>query len=270
MDKPAAAGYGKLVAVMRIDLNADVGESFGAYAIGDDEALLASVTSASVAAGFHAGDPGVLRQTIRLAHAHGVGIGAHPGFQDLAGFGRREMRLSAGEAEDLVLYQIAAVAGVAHSEGVRLQHVKPHGALYNMAATDGGLAEAIVRAVRAFDPSLILFGLPGSALLAAGRSAGLRVAAEAFADRTYQRDGTLVPRSTQESVIREPSVVVSRVVRMIVEGVVLAIDGTPVLIVPDTICVHGDTPGAGRLAAALRSGLEAAGIAVRRLDLGPG
>ncbi len=252
---------------MRVDLNADVGESFGAYAIGDDAALLASVTSASVAAGFHAGDPGVLRQTIRLAHTHGVGVGAHPGFQDLAGFGRREMRLSAGEAEDLVLYQIAAVAGVARSEGVRLQHVKPHGALYNMAATDSGLAEAIARAVRAFDPSLILFGLPGSALLAAGRSAGLRVAAEAFADRAYQPDGTLVPRSRQESVISDASVVVSRAVRMIVEGVVTATDGTRVPIVADTICLHGDTPGAGRLAATLRTELEAAGISVRRFDV---
>jgi UPF0271 protein len=248
-----AASQAILVGAMRVDLNADVGESYGVYAIGDDETLLASVTSANVAAGFHAGDPGVLRRTIRLA-----------------GFGRREMRLSATEAEDLVLYQIAAVAGVAQSEGVRLQHVKPHGALYNMAAADLGLAEAIARAVRAFDPSLILFGLPGSALLAAGRAAGLRVAAEAFADRAYQRDGTLASRSREDSVISDPSVVISRVVRMIVEGVVLAIDGTAVPIKPDTICVHGDTPGAGRLAAALRAGLKTAGIAVRGLDIGRG
>ena len=248
---------------MRIDLNADVGESFGAYAIGDDEALLASVTSASVAAGFHAGDPGVLRRTIRLARGRGVNLGAHPGFQDLAGFGRREMRVSPNEAEDLVLYQIAAVAGIAQSEGARLQHVKPHGALYNMAATDPGLAEAIARAVRAFDPSLVLFGLPGSALLAAGRSAGLRVAAEGFADRAYRRDGTLAPRSMPDSVISDPAEVVSRAVRMVVDGVVTAIDGTVVPIVADTLCVHGDTPGAGRLAASLRTGLEAAGINVR-------
>ena len=256
--------------VRRVDLNADVGESYGAYVIGDDEALLASVTSASVAAGFHAGDPGVLRRTIRLAHARGVGVGAHPGFQDLAGFGRREMRLSAAEAEDLVLYQIAAVAGIAQAEGVRLQHVKPHGALYNRAATDAGLAEAIVRAVRAFDARLILFGPPRSALLEAGRAAGLRIAAEAFADRAYQRDGTLAPRRMTESVISDPSVVVSRAVRMIVERVVLATDGTPVPIEPDTLCVHSDTPGAGRLAAAIRRGLEAAGIAIRRFDAGRG
>lgn len=248
---------------MRIDLNADVGESFGAYAIGDDEALLASVTSASVAAGFHAGDPGVLRRTIRLARGRGVALGAHPGFQDLAGFGRREMRVSPNDTEDLVLYQIAAVAGIAQSEGARLQHVKPHGALYNMAATDPGLAEAIARAVRAFDPSLVLFGLPGSALLAAGRSAGLRVAAEGFADRAYRRDGTLAPRSMADSVISDPAEVVSRAVRMVVDGVVTAIDGTVVPIVADTLCVHGDTPGAGRLAASLRTGLEAAGINVR-------
>jgi len=247
---------------MRIDLNADVGESFGAYAIGDDEALLAAVTSASVAAGFHAGDPGVLRRTIRLARGSGVALGAHPGFQDLAGFGRREMGVSPSDAEDLVLYQIAAVAGIARSEGARLQHVKPHGALYNMAATDPGLAEAIARAVRAFDPSLILFGLPGSALLAAGRSAGLRVAAEGFADRAYRRDGTLAPRSMPDSVISDPAAVVSRAVRMVVDGVVTAIDGTIVPIVADTLCVHGDTPGAGRLAASLRTGLEAAGINV--------
>jgi UPF0271 protein len=254
---------------MRVDLNADVGESYGAYVLGDDEALLASVTSASIAAGFHAGDPGVLRRTIRLAHARGVGIGAHPGFQDLAGFGRREMRLSPGEAEDLVLYQVAAVAGVARSEGLRLQHVKPHGALYNMASADRGLAGAIARAVRAFDPALILFGLPGSALLDAGRAAGLRVAAEAFADRAYQRDGSLAPRRTTESVISDPSMVVSRAVRMIAEGVVIAIDGTAVPIAADTICVHGDTPGAGRLAASLRAGLEAAGITVCRFDPQP-
>jgi UPF0271 protein len=252
---------------MRVDLNADVGESYGAYVIGDDEALLASITSASVAAGFHAGDPGVLRRTVRMARARGVAVGAHPGLPDLAGFGRRELRLSPAEAEDLVLYQIAAVAGVAQSEGVRLQHVKPHGALYNMAATDAALAEAIARAIRAFDPSLILFGLPGSALLEAGRSAGLRVVAEAFADRAYQRDGTLAPRSRRESVISEPPLVLARVLRMLGEGVVIATDGTPVRILADTLCVHGDTPRAGRLAATLRSGLEAAGISVRRFDV---
>jgi UPF0271 protein len=254
---------------MRVDLNADVGESYGAYVVGDDDALFASLTSASVAAGFHAGDPRVLRRTIRLARQHGVSIGAHPGFPDLAGFGRREMHLSTDDAEDMVLYQIAAVAGVAQSEGVRLQHVKPHGALYNMAAADPGLAAAIARAVRAFDASLILYGLPGSALLEAGRAAGLRVAAEAFADRAYQRDGTLAPRSMSRSVITEASAVVPRAIRMVAEGVVTAIDGTTVPIAAETLCVHGDTPGAGKLAASLRSGLEAAGITVASFQSGP-
>src|SRR6476469_6556098 len=163
---------------MRVDLNADVGESFGAYAIGCDAGLMRSITSASVAAGFHGGDPSVLRETIRLAKARGVAVGAHPGFPDLAGFGRREMKVAPREAEDFVLYQVAAVAGVAAAEGVRLQHVKPHGALYNMAARDLELAAAIARGVAAVDRSLILFGPPNSALLEAGRTAGLRVAAE--------------------------------------------------------------------------------------------
>ena len=254
--------------MLRVDLNADVGESYGAYVVGDDDALFASLTSASVAAGFHAGDPRVLRRTIRLARQHGVSVGAHPGFPDLVGFGRREMNLSPDDAEDLVLYQIAAVAGVAQSEGVRLQHVKPHGALYNMAAAERGLAAAIARAVRAFDASLILFGPPGSALLDAGRAAGLRVAAEAFADRAYQRDGTLAPRSTSGSVLTDPSAVASRAVRMVVEGVVTAIDGTIVPIAAETLCVHGDTPGAGQLAASLRGGLEAAGITVAAIAPG--
>jgi UPF0271 protein len=247
---------------MRVDLNADVGESFGAYSIGDDETLLASVTSASVAAGFHAGDPGVLRRTIRLARSHGVAVGAHPGFPDLGGFGRREMRLSTAEAEDLVLYQVAAVAGVAHTEGVRLQHVKPHGALYNMAAADHDLAGAIVRAVRAFDATLILFAPPGSALLEAGRSAGLRTAAEAFADRGYNPDGSLARRGSPGAVITDPAAVVSRAVRMVTDRLVLALDGTAIPLVADTLCVHGDTPGAGVLSARLREGLAAAGIVV--------
>src|SRR5689334_10919706 len=179
---------------MRIDLNADVGESYGAYTMGCDPGLMRAITSANIAAGFHAGDPSVLRATIRLAKRHGVSVGAHPGFPDLAGFGRRGLAMTPGEAEDAVLYQIAAVAGVAKAEGVRLAHVKPHGALYNLAGRDAALASGIARAVAAFDSSLVLYGLPGSALLAAGRAAGLTVAAEAFADRAYEPDGTLVPR----------------------------------------------------------------------------
>ena len=249
----------------RIDLNADVGESHGAYTIGDDEAILASVTSASLAAGFHGGDPTVLRRTIALARAKGVRIGAHPGFPDLAGFGRRDMRLDPAEAEDLVLYQIAAVAGVGRAEGVRLQHVKPHGALYNLAAKDAALAKAIARAVKAFDPSLVLFGPPGSSLIEAGQAAGLRVAAEAFADRGYLPDGTLAARATPGAVITDQAIVVARAVRMVTEGVVESLDGTLIPIAADTLCLHGDTPGAGRLAAGLRDGLTKAGVTVQAL-----
>ena len=248
---------------MRIDLNADIGESFGAYTIGCDAGLMRSITSGSVAAGFHAGDPGVLRETIRLAGASGVAVGAHPGLPDLAGFGRRELHLSPKEAEDLMLYQVAAVAGVAAAEGVRLQHVKPHGALYNMAARDAALAGAIARAVALLDKSLILFGPPGSQLLTAGRAAGLRVAAEGFADRAYEPDGSLVSRRLPGSVIHDPAAVVARAVRMVRDRSVVAVDGSLLPIEADTICVHGDTPGCADLAARLRAGLETAGVAVR-------
>src|SRR5919198_3917781 len=171
---------------MRIDINSDMGESFGAYTIGHDPGLMKSITSANVAAGFHAGDPSVLRETIRAAKAHGVAVGAHPGFPDLVGFGRRELNVTPREAEDFVLYQIAAVAGVAEAEGVRMQHVKPHGALFNMAVGNAELSAAIARAVAAFDKTLILFGLPGSKILEAGRAAGPRGGAGVFADRAYE------------------------------------------------------------------------------------
>jgi UPF0271 protein len=252
---------------MRIDINSDVGESFGAYTIGHDAALMTSITSANVAAGVHAGDPSVLRETIRLAKTRGVAVGAHPGFPDLAGFGRREMKVTTREAEDFVLYQVAAVAGVAAAEGLTLQHVKPHGALFNMAAKNRPLATAIARAVAAFDPSLILFGLPDSEILAAGRAAGLRVAAEVFADRAYEADGSLVSRNTPGAVIHDAGLVVSRAVRMVRDGQVDAIDGTPVTLAADTICVHSDTPGAGDLAIAIRTALDRAGIAVKAIGL---
>jgi UPF0271 protein len=251
---------------VRIDLNADVGEGFGVYpGAGDDARLLTIVTSANVAAGFHAGDPSVLRDTIRAARRGGAAIGAHPSFPDLVGFGRREMTVSPQEAEDFVLYQIAAVAGVAAAEGATLQHVKPHGALFNMAARDAALAGAIARATAAFDRSLVLFGLPGSELLEAGRAAGLRVAAEAFADRAYEPDGSLVSRKKPGAVIHDPNLVVSRAVRMATERVVLAVDGSTIPLAVDTICVHSDTPGAVDLAARLRAGLESAGVSVRAI-----
>lgn len=247
---------------MRIDLNADVGESFGAYTIGDDAGLMGAITSANVAAGFHGGDPSVLRATIRLARASGVAVGAHPGLPDLAGFGRREMHVSPAEVEDLVLYQVAAIAGVARAEGVALQHVKPHGALYHMAARREAIAEAIVRAVQAIDVGLVLFALPASALLDAGRSSGLRVASEGFADRAYQPDGSLVPRSAPGALIDAPGIVVARAIRMVTDRTVAATDGAPVAVHVDTICLHSDTPGAGRLGSQLRRGLEDAGIRV--------
>lgn len=250
---------------MRVDLNADVGESFGVYSMGHDAGLMKSITSANIAAGSHAGDPSVIRETLRLAKANGVTAGAHPGFPDLVGFGRRDLRVTPREAEDFVLFQIAAVAGVAAAEGVRLQHVKPHGALYNMAARDAELARAIARAVAAFDKSLILVGPPGSELLAAGRAAGLPVAAEGFADRAYEPDGSLVSRQKPGAVMDDPTTVVTRAVRMARDGTVVAIDGSVVRLSVETICVHGDTPGADHLAAALRAGLEAAGITVKAL-----
>lgn len=248
--------------MMRVDLNADVGESFGAYSIGHDRALMAAITSASVAAGFHAGDPSVLRHTIRLAKASGVAIGAHPGFPDLAGFGRREMHMNPRDVEDLVLYQVAVVAGVASAEGLRLQHVKPHGALFNMAARDAALASAVARAVAAFDRQLILFGPPDSELTRAGQTAGVRVAAEGFADRAYEPDGSLVSRTKPGAVIHDVDAVVKRAIQLASDHSVVAIDGSIVRVNVETICVHGDTEGADVLAKRIRAGLEAAGIRV--------
>ena len=250
---------------MRVDLNADVGESFGAYSIGDDAALMKFITSANIAAGFHGGDPSVLRETIRQAKTHGVAVGAHPGFPDLVGFGRRELNVTPKEAEDFVLYQVAAVAGVAAAEGVAMQHVKPHGALFNMAVRNAELSAAIARAVAAIDRSLILFGLPGSEILNAGRAAGLRVAAEVFADRAYEPDGSLASRRKPGSVIHDPDAVVARAVRMVTDRTVVATDGSVVRLDADTMCVHGDTPGSDELAAKIRAGLEAAGVTVKAI-----
>src|SRR5437588_7319527 len=221
---------------MRIDINSDTGESFGAYTIGHDAGLFKSITSANVAAGFHAGDPSVLRDTIRSAKKHNVAVGAHPGFPDLVGFGRRELNVTPQEAEDMVLYQVAAVAGVAAAEGVKIQHVKPHGALFNMAVRSVELSSAIARAVAAFDSSLILFGLPGSEILKAGRAAGLRVAAEVFGDRAHEPDGSLASRRKPGSVIHDATAVVARAVRMVKERNVVAVDGSIVPLDADTIC----------------------------------
>ena len=252
---------------MRIDLNADAGESFGAWAMGDDEALLPHVTSINIACGFHAGDPSVIRHTIRVAAAAGVRIGAHPGYPDLQGFGRRAMALTPGEVEDLVLYQVAALLGIAHAEGVRLSHVKPHGALYNRTARDAALAAAVARAVAALDARLTLVGLAGSALMDAGAVGGLRVLSEAFADRAYLADGSLAPRSVEGALVYEPDLVADRAVRIVRDGRVRSLDGrTDVLVRADTLCIHGDTPGAAHVARAVRAALPGEGIQVSAPD----
>jgi UPF0271 protein len=251
--------------VNRVDLNADIGESFGIYHAGNDEFLLRSITSGNIACGFHAGDPSVMRLTVRLAARAGVAIGAHPGFPDLSGFGRREMDAQPQEIADFVLYQIGALSGIAKSEGLCLQHVKPHGALYNMSVKRKDVAEAVARAVASFDETLLLVGLPESELLTAGSRLGLRVVAEGFADRSYEPDGTLTPRHLADSVLSEPGHVAERGVRMVRDGKVTARDGSSLSIRVDTICVHGDTKDATELAAALRFGLEQAGIIVAAL-----
>ncbi|HEX6322717.1 MAG TPA: 5-oxoprolinase subunit PxpA [Vicinamibacterales bacterium] len=238
---------------MTIDLNSDMGESFGAWSIGADEALLRVVSSANVACGAHAGDPSVMRRTVRAAKAAGVSVGAHPGFPDLAGFGRREMRMAAAEIEDSVIYQVAALAGVAASEGVALAHVKPHGALYNMAAKDAGMAGAIASAIAAVDRRLVMVGLPASALERAAERAGLAFAAEGFADRAYEADGTLVPRSQPGALITDPAAAAAGALRMAREGRVR------------TICIHSDTPGAAAIGAAVRRALDDHGVTVAGL-----
>jgi UPF0271 protein len=250
---------------MRIDLNSDLGESFGPWPMGDDAALMDSISSANVACGFHAGDPGAMRATIALAREKGVAIGAHPGFQDLVGFGRRDIKASPAEVADLVLYQASALAGMAAAQGMKLQHVKPHGALYNMACKDRALADAIAAAVASLDRSLILFGLPNSELLRAGEAAGLPVAAEVFADRAYEPDGSLTARAKPGSVIHDTQRVVARAIKMVKDQRVIAVDGSTIALRADTICLHGDTPGAADHARALRAGLENAGITVGNL-----
>ncbi len=250
--------------LMRIDLNADVGEYASATDPGD-AALLPHVTSANVACGFHAGSPATMRATVELGSRLGVAIGAHPGFFDVEGFGRREMHLAGREVEDLVLYQIGALAALASTCGVHLQHVKPHGALYNMASRDELVAAAVARAVKAFDASLILVGQAGSAMVAAAESTGLRVAGEAFADRAYGADGMLVPRNVAGAVLRDRQAVVEQALRLVCEGKVVALTGELLQLRVDTLCIHGDTPGAPELARDVSDALVKAGATVRAL-----
>ena len=243
-----------------VDLNADLGEGFGVWKLGDDDALLDVVTSANVACGFHAGDPSTMRRVCARAVERGVAIGAQVSYRDLAGFGRRFVDVPPAELADDVLYQLAALDGIARAEGGRVGYVKPHGALYNAAVHHEGQARAVAEAVAAYDRGLPVLGLPDSALHRAGQAAGLRTVAEGFADRGYTPEGTLVPRREPGALVTDAAAVAARAVRMAVEGVVVAVDGTAVDVAVDSICVHGDTAGAVELARAVRAELEQAGL----------
>jgi len=247
---------------MPIDLNCDVGESFGRYVLGGDVEVLPWITSANIACGFHAGDPGVMRKTVAMAVTHGVSIGAHPGFPDLVGFGRRAMALSSEELRDALIYQIGALMGFARVYGVRVQHVKPHGALYNLCANDERMGQVIVNALRELDPQLILFGLAGSRILSIARDAGLKAASEVFADRAYHADGSLVPRNVAGAVLTDPDVVAERVVSMVKNKQVTTINGDVIALEFETICVHGDTPDAAHLVKHITSTLRNAEILI--------
>jgi 5-oxoprolinase (ATP-hydrolysing) subunit A len=246
-----------------MDLNADLGEGFGAWRLGDDQALLAVVSSANVACGFHAGDPGTIRATIRTARRCGAAVGAHPSYPDRAGFGRSALARAPEQVRDDVLYQVGALWALCRAEGVPLVHVKPHGALYHAAARDRPLAEAVCQAVQAVDPGLVVVCLAGSPMAGVVRAAGLRCAEEAFADRGYAAGGGLVPRGEAGALLEDAEAAAERVSRLVRQGVVLATDGTPLRLRADTVCVHGDTPGAERIAAAVRRRLERDGVELR-------
>lgn len=251
----------------RVDLNCDLGESFGAYTMGMDERILPFLTSANIACGFHAGDPGVMYRTVNLALKNKVAIGAHPGLPDLVGFGRRNMDISPREAYEMVVYQIGALYGFVKAAGGRMQHVKPHGALYNMAAKRRDLAEAIAEAIYQVDPELILFGLSGSELVFAGEKIGLVTAHEVFADRTYQKDGSLTPRKEPDALITDDQQAVAQVVRMVKEGTVLSQQGQDIAIKADTVCIHGDGAHALEFACKIREFLEKASITVQAVGM---
>lgn len=249
-----------------IDLNADCGESFGRWTLGEDGALLRHVTSANIACGAHAGDPDVMRATVRLCVAHRVTIGAHPGYPDMQGFGRRVLPMTPAEIFNAVLAQIGALAAIAKAEGAALRHVKAHGALYNHAALNAPIARAIADAVATFDRSLIFVGLAGSGLITAGRLAGLRVAAEAFADRAYEPDGTLRDRKQPGSMLEDEAAALAQALSIARDHAVTAFDGTRLALHADTLCLHGDTAGAAQRARFLRAGLEAGNVNVAALS----
>ena len=246
----------------RINLNADLGEGFGPWSMGDDAAMLSIVASANIACGAHAGDPDVMRRTVRLARERGVSIGAHPSYPDLQGFGRRAMTLSAVELESQIAFQIGALAGIAALEATRVTHVKPHGALNNLACADRAVAETICRAMRAVDPTLILLAPAASQLLAAGRAASLPVVEEIFADRAYLPDGQLVPRSRPNAMVHGADACLAHVLAMIEAGALIAVDGTRIATAIGSICVHGDSPDAVAVARHLREQLGARGYPI--------
>ncbi|MFC4182115.1 LamB/YcsF family protein [Saccharococcus thermophilus] len=246
----------------RIDLNCDIGESFGVYQLGEEEEILRYVTSVNIACGFHAGDPLVMRKTVQMALERKVAIGAHPGFPDLLGFGRRNIAVTPEEAYAYVVYQIGALAAFVKAEGGTMSHVKPHGALYNMAAKDAALAEAIAKAVYDVDPALALYGLAGSELIRAGKKIGLRTANEVFADRTYQQDGSLTPRSNPRAVIVDEQEAVQQVLTMVKEKRVRTLQGIDVAIEAETVCIHGDGRKAVLFAKRLYEALRKEGVDV--------
>jgi UPF0271 protein len=246
-----------------VDLNCDLGESFGPYQMGQDAAIIPYVTSVNIACGFHAGDPAIMKKTVQLALQHQVAIGAHPGLPDLAGFGRREIAITPEEAYDMVVYQMGALAAFVRTEGGRLHHLKPHGALYNMAAVQRPLAEAIAEAVYRVDPAVVLYGLAGSELIGAGSRRGLKTAREVFADRTYQPDGTLTSRRQPQALITDHQQAARQVVDMVKTGKVLSLAGTEVALQADTVCIHGDGPRALDFARHIRQVLQSEGIVMQ-------
>ncbi|MDD7769591.1 LamB/YcsF family protein [Suipraeoptans intestinalis] len=246
----------------QIDLNCDLGESFGCYRLGQDAQVIPWITSANVACGYHASDPVVMERTVAMAKEAGIQVGAHPGFPDLMGFGRRNMQVSYEEAKAYTLYQVGALDGFCRAKGMTLQHVKPHGALYNMAAKDAGLAEAICRAVQEYDNDLILMALSGSEMIKAAESMGLSAASEVFADRAYEEDGTLVNRRKDGAMITDEEEAIFRVIRMVKEKKVQAITGKDIPIRADSVCVHGDGEKALAFVRRIREALEKEGIRI--------
>ncbi len=251
-----------------IDLNCDYGETFGGSLVQDDVGLLAYVTSINIACGAHSGDPDVMRRALQQSRTHGVAAGAHPGFPDISGFGRRVLHMTPAEIANSVLAQLGALAALARAEGVTLTHVKPHGALYNYAATTPAAAAAIAEAIAIFDPTLIMVGLAGSYLIAAGEAAGLPVAREAFVDRAYEADGSLRSRRLAGAVLLDNEQALEQAVSIATTGSVMAYDGTRITVLADTLCLHGDTPDALARAAVVRAGLAAAGVVVQSLRAG--